>query len=408
MARLLLLQSVVVIAVAAVAAGCRTPHADRPREPNAKHPVLEVCRDGESRRVVLRPERMKLRDVAAAAGTDAPAVDAGGYPVPTLLRLTRPDGQHFVETWLIEETAVGDILLGPLDRLDVVPAHRTDLARGVDEVAPRPIPPPPTYVGSLDPFLEWYLSLPRTNWTPARQRALRDRYTRAMDEVARAAALANEFKRSLDPLPTRPEDIGLWTNRLTRFLSDRVNNAERPDLVFTANQAYLRSVYGERLRQSGSVTLDVSVATVFGTVRQSEPPAVKSISGIITPVELKDLVATTSGKASADPDDTVVLLKRDVEGLETTFLLRQKHVSTKESRSAFYLNVLAFDGDEITVIQPEDVPVVRASQLVEEHVVRPALACRSKDENSPLMRHKPGMKATPNRIGPFRSFWPGR
>jgi hypothetical protein len=401
-----------VLAVVVAAAGCRS-------HPVAAEKPFEKCQpvvfDGcgvSAKRVEVTPERLTLRD--AFAGLDVePVLNAGGYPVLIFVRLVRPDGDYFIATELVPDTPVGDILLYPGERIELVPWTGTDLKRGLNEVSPPAVGPAPQYAGSLRPLFEWYAKLPNT--VPI-TKFDREEFEKLMnDEERRTWMEANIFVIP-GPNPTTFAQYVEWSRRF-EAKARRDALQERPTLVFSADLAYLQSLYGARLRGRESIKLNVVGLDSSGR-KQSDPTYDLVESAMVTSSLASRRMPRIGNfrRISTSPVDVttgrpldIEVVERTVDGQPMVFMLplpRPSDPKVKVDPSAPVIsdvmeNALVFDGDVITIAPPESFPIVTASQLVSQQVVQPIVQRRKLAERK---CPKPGLLPAQTDRGGFRIF----
>lgn len=354
-------------------AGCRSL-APEVRQVTAK--CRSVTFEGcglRAKEVPVTAERRTLRDAFASVSVE-PVLNAGGYPVMLFARFVRPDADYFFATELIPNTAVGDMLLNPGEVIEIVPWTKTDLMRGLNEVAPPTATPAPAYAGSLVPLFTWYDSLPKRD---AVLPIDRENFNKAQDDVARATLLSDLVGgiSGVDP-PATLGEVSAWVPHFERAALRKT--LQRPALVFQTDQVYLQSLYGRRLAEKKEVPLDVTVA--------DETPARKST--VFRPTITADKLKKSSGPSSpprvgdatlvpATEDEAVLVVQRLIDERLHTFVmpvLKEKNEKVNPNtpiRWDVRENALIFDGDNFIITPPATLPVIQASEAVNRVILQP-------------------------------------
>ncbi len=365
------------------AIGCQTRPFAHAHIPEKCAVFIEGCGRPPTA-VPISAERRTLRDALEKVIVD-PVLNAGGYPVLIFAHLNRPEGEYYVATELIPDTAAGDILLNPGEKIELVPWTETDLMRGLKQVKPSTVGPAPAYNGDLFPLLEWYARLPKLIVV---DEAFLDRF-KAADDVTRIFLLNSKIDNDID-LPATTSDIARW---YFLFVAKAINVAstDRPMLVYQPEFDYLQGLYDARLKGPNPVELKIVGLDASG---RNYPELVKArissemlsefgASNAVRRIAL--LTSIPQGEA-----ESVGIVERSVDGRAMSFMLPIPNEPKKPKKTELATTVkpatpiqwdalqiaLVYDGDVLTAAPAENFPLVQASQLVSKNVVRPMVERR--------------------------------
>jgi hypothetical protein len=361
--------------LAGLVSGCQTAPI-RPCTDRDSGCSVRILDRGHVCDIPVAMDRLKLRDVLRASGRLKPL---DSEDVGQLIRLGRNGGDlfiHYNET-LITDTSLGDILIDPRETLEFVTWTETELIRGRYSSLP-PVAPPPAS-NEMHALFDWLKALPRTvEINPMAE----TRFNTSKDPLEKAILL-NVLANVGLTNPTDAATLEQWRiDFKKKVFADSQQAARRKK--HDIDQVYFNRLYANALNNppSGQVRIpvDVEVENEAGI-----PLPVKVFAEAnfrnetkqyrITPPNTISVLQGTPSKAS------LIVIERPSETGTQTFILSRGYDTDGYPIDDFVRihdaapgGILLFDGDRVSLSNPDDIPIVKASLLVNKQVVQPALA----------------------------------
>jgi len=363
------------------ALGCHTA-SRRPVQVNGAKECVRLLDHGQTREVPLTLARSKLRDVLRASGRLEPEVlkDPFGRDIGQFVRLNRPDGDVYIHhnVALLTESSLGDILLLPGETLEFVPWTETELIRGRKLTFRSAVPPPASH--DLLEIYNWFVELPREKTIT---KADKTAFANTLDPVGKAKLLAKMQGGSLSG-PANAAELPKWYADFKRIAFEEAKLLA-PVLAMPKDQEYLNRLYGEALRKApASRVLEVPVqleaeddgmpVAIMESAKAKQTEDKSQFD--IFPVNLQTVVSIANRSRAS-----LYVIERVTEGRTQTFILSAGYdvdgtpiPEIVPIPQTIVGGLFLFDGDRVMFSNPDNIPIVAASLLVNKQVVQPALA----------------------------------